>query len=144
MASLKTTLLLALAAIHMPLVAVATLLEERGSSICGTGIYGELAPILAQYPIAQAFCSAVFPVACTTAPQQQKRAKTTISTTSTSVKTSSTSTLSKTTTKSSAMTQSPEASAWSRIQSQAAGTISTLCSCIETPKVCLPSLPVKS
>lgn len=40
-------------------------LEERTANVCRSGIYGELAPILQGYPIAQAFCSAVFPVGCT-------------------------------------------------------------------------------
>jgi hypothetical protein len=35
-------------------------------NICSSGIYGELAPILVQYPIAQSFCSKYFPVKCLT------------------------------------------------------------------------------
>lgn len=38
-------------------------LEPRGS-VCSTGIYGELVPVLSGYDIAHAFCSKAYPVKC--------------------------------------------------------------------------------
>ncbi|KAF9872064.1 hypothetical protein CkaCkLH20_10401 [Colletotrichum karsti] len=40
--------------------------QAPASNVCCTGIYGELSPALRDFPVAQAFCKAVFPVKCTT------------------------------------------------------------------------------
>jgi hypothetical protein len=40
-------------------------LEPQGSgSICSSGLYGELAPILQNFALAEAYCSAYFPMKC--------------------------------------------------------------------------------
>lgn len=48
----------------VPLEANANPLEPRAVAVCSSGIYGELAPLLAPYGIAQAFCTAKYPVPC--------------------------------------------------------------------------------
>ena len=105
---------------------------EGRNGVCSNGIYGELLPCLATYPIAIAFCQAVYPVKCA-------KSKRTVRTTSITT-TSSTST--KTTTKSSTATQSNKvdtASAWSECQKQPGNVVSTMCSCIlPSPKVSRP------
>ncbi|KAJ9603343.1 hypothetical protein H2200_012121, partial [Cladophialophora chaetospira] len=78
MAIFKAILLFFLAAAHC---SFALFVEERGSNVCSSGIYGELAPILAQYQIAQQFCSAAYPVSCT--PRLAKRRPATLTTTTT-------------------------------------------------------------
>ena len=109
---------------------VATPIEERGASVCGSGIYGELVPILSPYPIAQAFCSAVFPVACTSAAKRKRSAP---STTAATTKGSTTTTKKAVSTTTSSVDS--KASALSKCQRQPANVISTICSCIETPEV---------
>lgn len=127
---MRYSLTLALGLTTVPLTgAVPHYLEVRADAYCSNGIYGELAPILAPYQIAQAFCTAVFPVKCTTAPKQKRVASSTAVTATTSTTKSTT----PSTTKSSSA--NAQASAWSKIQSQAAATISSLCACIETTKV---------
>lgn len=42
-------------------------LELRATSVCAGGIYGELSPRLGEYSVALAFCSAAYPVECTSA-----------------------------------------------------------------------------
>jgi hypothetical protein len=125
----------------------AEFLNPRTGSICSSGIYGELAPILAAYPIAQAFCSAVYPVKCTIAKREVARAPTArvllprkqTSTTTTKPSTTTTTKPPTTTTKSttkSTTTLNAQSSAWSKCQGQGAGIVSTMCSCIEVPKAC--------
>lgn len=120
--------------------------EKRGSGVCQSGIYGELAPILAQYPIAEAFCTLVYPVKCTSAGSGHKKRVAPSTTTTTPVKTSTTTpSTTKTTTSTtkvaassttkSTTTQDAKASAWSKCQAQPGNVISTMCSCIESPKV---------
>lgn len=108
-------------------------LEIRANGVCGSGIYGELAPILAQYPIAQAFCTVAYPVSCTTA-----KAKRAASAATTTMKTTSKTTqaTSKQTTTTNA---DAKASAWSKAKNQPGNVVSTMCSCIETPKVSFPT-----
>lgn len=75
------SLALALVALNSPtsvLGAPNNYFEPRAGGVCGSGIYGELAPIIAGYPIAQSFCTAVYPVSCTT-PKAVKRAASTVS-----------------------------------------------------------------
>lgn len=48
----------------VPLETNANPLEPRAVAVCSSGIYGELAPLLAPYSIAQAFCTAKYPVPC--------------------------------------------------------------------------------
>ena len=140
----RFVLALTLVVLNYPVVNVATYfpaLEPRTGGVCGSGIYGELAPILAAYPIAEAFCSAVYPVKCTTAKAVKRQASTPKPTaTTTTTKPSSTSSSSKTTTKPSSTTTTTtstnqQSSAWSKCQAQGANVVSTLCSCIEVPKV---------
>lgn len=107
----------------------APFLEERASSVCGSGIYGELVPFLVPYAPAQAFCSAVFPVKCTT--KAVKRAPATTTKSSTTKTTTTKTTVTKSTT-----SLNPTSSAWSKCQAQPLDVISTLCSCIEAPKAC--------
>ena len=71
----KSTVLVASIALQLPWAALAAppnFLEARAGAVCSSGIYGELAPILSGYPIAQAFCTAVYPVHCTTAKQKRQ------------------------------------------------------------------------
>lgn len=116
----------AVVAIYHPLLAVAApgpLAPRAG--VCDSGIYGELVPILSPYAIAQAFCTAYYPMKCPSAAAMIKRAATASSATTTKT-TSVTSSKSKTTTSTDA-----KASAWSKCQGQGASVISTMCSCIE-------------
>lgn len=140
MASVKAVFVFYLVAAHRLMITLAMPLEERGDSVCGSGIYGELAPILEQYAIAEVFCSTVYPVSCTT-PTSAKHKRGTPMTTATSKIT----TTSKVTTTMSASkaatslhtmsTADAKASAWSKCQRQPGNVISTMCSCIETPAV---------
>lgn len=137
MAPVKALLLCYLAVVHQFVVTLAAPLEERGGSVCSSGIYGELAPILEQYSIAEEFCSVVYPVSCTassTSPTKNKRAVS--STTSTSKAPTTTSTLKATSSSQTTSAADSKASAWSKCQQQPWNVISTLCSCIETPTVC--------
>lgn len=103
-----------------PLVQAIPLIENRAGSVCDSGIYGELTPHLTGYQPAQIFCSAVYPLSCTT-----KLAKrTALTSTTTTAKPSSTTTA-----------QDAKSSAWSKCQQQDQNVISTLCSCIEQPLV---------
>ena len=91
--------------------------EVRSKSVCTNGIYGELSPVLAGYSVALASCSAIYPVECTT--DLTKRgamlAEAKIAT--------------------QVPTASQQASAWSKLQQQPNSVVSTMCSCIATPKV---------
>lgn len=118
-------------------------MEPRAGAVCSSGLYGELAPILAGYSIAQSFCTSNYPVKCTTSPKIKRTPSTKSATTSKQTKTSKTTATTKTpptTTqpKTTSTATDPKASAWSKCQSQGANFVSTLCSCIETPKVCRP------
>lgn len=104
--------------------------EARADAYCGSGIYGELAPIIAPYQIAQAFCTAVYPVKCTTAAKLRRAAPST--TASTTPKATASSTAKSSTTAS----VDAKASAWAKAQKQAGSVISSLCACIESTKVC--------
>lgn len=114
-------------------------LEERAGDVCGSGIYGELVPYLKPYPVAQAFCSAVYPVKCSSVNKAKRQLSTTskISTTPTApstipkISTTSSKSSSKTTTSS----IDPKASAWSKCQKQGGNVVSTICSCIQSQKV---------
>lgn len=114
-------------------------IEARAGVVCGSGIYGQLAPILSPYPVAQAFCTSNYPIKCTTA-IGKRAASSTTTTTTTSVtlkatsKSSSTTpidTTTKTTTPKSSTTSDAKLAAWSKLLTQAANVASTLCSCIE-------------
>lgn len=166
----KFFLVLGVLALHSSLtIAIpqegAHLFKPRGDPVCAQGIYGELVPILNGWPIAEAFCSAVHPVKCTTAPPKLKRATAAITTatavannakkgtsttsssttakattpTTTKARTTTTSTTktptTTTTTTKTTSSQDVKSSAWSKCQQQPGNVISTLCSCIETPKV---------
>lgn len=103
--------------------------EARAGSVCSSGIYGELAPVLAGYSAAQSYCTSKYPVPCTTVmftKVKRSPAKTT------STKSSAVSTKTKASTTSAPNAQ---ASALSVLQQQVASAVSTLCSCIETPTV---------
>lgn len=113
-------------------------LEERGG-VCSNGVYGELVPILSGYPIAVAFCKAVYPVKCASNPQKRgtittstkasTSPKTTKSTTSTKI------TSSKTTTSATKLgATDAKVSAWSKCQQQPGQVISTICSCLQVSK----------
>lgn len=104
------------------------------SNICDRGIYAELGPVLSEYPIAQAICSALYPVECTETASHQKREP--ASTTSLSMTTHS-STVETTPIPSRSTTQDRNVSAWSRFRTQPANVASAICSCIETAKVSL-------
>lgn len=140
--------LLVLATQQVTLTAAVPLEERGGEDICGSGIYGELAPYLKPYPLAQAFCTAAFPPQCTTEKAKKRSPYASTSTTSgqktttpksTSSKTTSSkppSTLSTTTATSKASTTADKmASAFSKCRNQPGNVISTLCSCIEYHKV---------
>lgn len=114
----KAGLLTALFAI---LVAALPRIEER-ANICSSGIYGELVPVLASYPVAQSFCTQIFPVKCTTKRAKQRAAP------------STTKRRTPMTTSSSSDRRAP---AWAKCQKQPKNVVSTLCSCIQTPKVCI-------
>ena len=142
--TLKTVLTIALAVLHLsPAVQGApnAALERRG--VCDSGIYGELAPILAGYSIAQAYCTQVYPLKCSA--KAQKRAASTTTTTTkaatttgkvTTATTRSTTTTTKSTTRSTTTTTvDSKSSAWSKCQAQPGNVVSTLCSCIQ--KVCI-------
>lgn len=62
-----------------PVWAAPNIYLEPRAGVCNGGVYGELAPILAGYSIAQAFCSAVYPVTCTTVAQNTKRSSAQVS-----------------------------------------------------------------
>ncbi|KPI41938.1 uncharacterized protein AB675_5592 [Cyphellophora attinorum] len=102
-------------------------LEQRTSNVCAGGLYGELIPYLKNCDVAQAYCSIKYPVACT-----KGLSKRTAPTTTTKV----TTTTSKSTSKSTSSSVNPTSSAWSKCQGQGASFVSTLCSCIETPRPC--------
>jgi hypothetical protein len=111
-------------------------LEIRAGSVCSSGVYGELVPLLAQYPIALSFCSAVYPIQCTSAKLGKRASTTTVTPSSTTTKASTTITTKASTTKTTTTTtQNAQSSAWSKCQQQPANVVSTICSCIETPKV---------
>lgn len=156
----KSILITALLATVLPLSTTAFPLIEVRSNVCQSGIYGELAPILSDFPIAQAFCTAVYPVLCTTA-GKQKRATSAVTkmmttrtatfsgaaeivTTTTSAGSATLAAYNKqapssstTTSKASGTSlQDAKLSAWSKYQRQSWNVISTMCSCIESPKVC--------
>jgi hypothetical protein len=46
--------------------------READRSVCWTGIYGECAPSLTNYAVAQGYCSANYPVACTIEAEEPK------------------------------------------------------------------------
>lgn len=111
---------------------------EARAGVCDAGIYGELAPILKPYPIAQAFCTSYFPVKCTSTAAVAKRRATTTTTFKTSKSSMSSTTLTTSkpaTSSSSKSTQNPISSAWSKCQQQGAGVVSTMCSCIQSARV---------
>lgn len=146
--------------------------KPRAGGVCAQGIYGELAPILAGWPVAELFCTDFFPVPCTSEAKQKRSlppsTTTTAAAATTSTKAASTTRSQPTTTASTTKTQpttpgsssksqattiitstsksssqktttsstyDPRASAWSKCQQQPWNVVSTLCSCIETPKV---------
>ena len=127
--ALKLVIITALLAVQS--VTAIPYVEERGASVCQGGIYGELSPILAQYPVAQAFCTK-YAVKCTSAGSVPKKRLATTSKTTT-----------KSTTTKSTTTGNAQASAWSKCQGQPGNVISTMCSCIETPKVVFDHHPTK-
>lgn len=147
---MKSTLILALTALHISSGLAAPLEERsagvcrRNAGVCNSGLYNELVPFLATYSPALAFCSDVFPVPCTTAaPKLAVRAPSAppSSTTKPISTTVPTTTQVTTTTKAPSTTttntnQDPHKSAWSKCQQQPWNVISTLCACIEVPKVC--------
>lgn len=141
---LSTKLLVPILTMFLPsFVSAIPLLEDRAGGVCNSGIYGELAPLLVGYSPAQAYCTQKYPVACTTAKAKVRRATTTSGKTST-VKTTpkvTTTTPVKTSTTSKTTSSDPKASAWSKLQQQVAGIVSTLCSCIESPTVSKRKLP---
>ncbi|KAK5066508.1 hypothetical protein LTR44_007087 [Exophiala sp. CCFEE 6388] len=85
--------------------------EVRSESVCTNGIYAELSPALAGYSVALASCSAIYPVECTPDLTElgAMLAETKIA------------------------PQQQEA-AWSKLQQQPNSVVSTMCSCIATPK----------
>lgn len=107
-------------------------LEQRSGNVCSSGIYGELAPLLKGYAPAVQYCSAHYPLTCTTAHKRQNivRQATTPRPTPTVTTTTTTTTTPKTTTTTSKDTK---ASAWSKCQGQGGGVVSTMCSCINGP-----------
>jgi hypothetical protein len=141
----KALIISALAVLQCPVSVAAGTGQLQPRDVCGSGIYGELAPILKGYPIAQSYCSSKFPLACTTAPKLLHRAPSTTKATnnankppSTTTKTTTTTTMTKpttttTTTKSTTTTTGSPSSAWSKCQGQGAGVVSTMCSCIIGP-----------
>ena len=85
--TLKTVLTIALTVLHLsPAVQGAPNAALERRDVCYSGIYGELAPILADYSIAQAYCTQVYPLKCPA--KAQKRAALTITTTTKTVTTS--------------------------------------------------------
>ena len=99
--------------------------QRSGDAICGVGIYGELVPFLDKYNVAVDFCSAFFPVHCTTQVKVHKRAP------------GNTLAPPSTTTAAGPTTTDRTKSAWSKCRTQPWNVISTVCSCIETAKVSL-------
>lgn len=145
---LKNALLVALFATSLDICSAVPLFEIR-DDICSSDIYGELSPILKQYPIAVAFCSAIYPVSCTSGGRRNLLARSTSSTSTTPIKplptastASPTSAATKTNNAATTGTQASSsvdlrASAWSKGQRQPLSVVKTICSCIEIPKVCL-------
>lgn len=133
-------------------------LVETRDNVCSNGIYGELSPILKQYPIAVAWCSAFYPVSCSSG-LTKRAASSTMSTTSTASTasngvrvqaTASSGTIVQTTAQTARTTKSNspvsstttaavivdlKVSALSKATRQPGNVVRTLCSCIETPKV---------
>lgn len=129
-------------------------LRPRQGGVCNSGIYAELAPILAGYSVAQSYCTAVFPVKCPS--KVSKRALEIRATTTTATSTSSSPvshsyssyqrrlnkkqinlTLNPSITKTTSITKSSttvnaRSSALSKLLRQAANVISTMCSCVQT------------
>lgn len=118
--SVKTLLFLGLLlSYHFPAVIATPLdaashLESRADGVCSQGIYGELFPYLVHYATAEAYCPSVYPIHCTTA-RIERAATSTRMTTTTSTDLGP--------------------SAWSRARKEPNDVLSTLCSCIETPRV---------
>lgn len=123
----------------------APLVESR-DNLCSGGVYAELSPILKQYPQAAQYCSANYPVSCTSEITKRAAPSTTTSVsitikTSTTHSTAQTSTTTKSNHPVTSVTTSVKfsdvlASAISKIEELPVNVISTLCSCVEaTPKV---------
>lgn len=117
-------------------------ISARGDSICYHGIYGAL-QVLSNYPPAQSFCAAKFPVKCV---QKAKRSvagttttatgKATVATTQATTKTTILSAKAQVTTQN-AVNGDPKAYHMSILRNMAYSSISTLCSCIQPAKVIL-------
>jgi hypothetical protein len=110
--------------------------DERATAVCGSGIYGELVPILGPYNMAQAHCSNVYPLACKTEATRDLDYRTirpfatieppcTTATKPTSIEQKIT------------ITSTGDATmlAWSQCRKRPASIISALCSCIGAPTV---------
>lgn len=106
-----------------------------GSDVCGSGTYGELVPIIKSYPIAQAFCSAAYPPACTTTPGRSRGKRLPQSLVEKRVASSVTSDSPLPTPMIIARAINAQSSAWSRVGKQPKSVISVICSCIESHKV---------
>lgn len=91
MPSLESLLVCILIAAQYSYLVASVPFEKYGRSICSRGIYGELAPILAQHASAEAYCSAVYPISCTAAGKEKRTASETAS--STTIATTNSSTL---------------------------------------------------
>ena len=112
--------------------------ERTNGDVCQEGLYGELVPVLKPHGVAQAYCAQAYPVTCRVQKMVMVR-KVPLSTTSKSSATPSvSSTIPKTSTNSSKTTTkvaNPKESAWSKLLQQGRAVVSTLCSCIQDPKV---------
>lgn len=95
--------------------------ERRAPGVCGSGTYGEVVPVLMQYPVAQAFCTANFPVACTSRANLLMRAPSPTPVIPPTGKTT--------------IPVDRQASAWSKVRAQPASVIKIVCACIESPTV---------
>ncbi|KIV85706.1 hypothetical protein PV11_01367 [Exophiala sideris] len=87
--------------------------EVRSESVCTNGIYAELSPALAGYSAALASCSAIYPVECT--PDLTEHGAMLAET---------------------KIAPQQQEAAWSKLQQQPNSVVSTMCSCIATPKSC--------
>lgn len=98
--------------------------ERAVPGVCSSGIYGELS-VLAYYPPAVSYCAQRFPVKCTSA-----KSKRSMATKLSTVTSKASSTISAT---------DERLSAYSKCLKQPAHVVSTICSCIQVPKVSLRS-----
>lgn len=104
--------------------------RDATRSQCWTGIYGECATILADYDVAQKYCSSKYPVPCETKPELPKMKRTEYKPKA----------CKKRFDKSNAdlstiIPSEDQLSAWSKVMAQPSSIVESLCACIETPVV---------